>query len=150
MPAGRVSRIRLRACTRTVTPTSSAQGYNVRVKLFCLVLLCLTGLVLFADQEGNFKIYFEPTAKLQTNVEVPFEIHVTDALNKPLSANARVELSIAPQNRPTVQSVKAWFVSPGVFIAKPTFPTDGQWEVTVTAHQENKASTRTVLFTVAE
>lgn len=126
------------------------QGYNVRVKLFCLVLLCLTGLALFADQEGNFKIHFEPTAKLQTNVEVPFEVHVTDALNKPLRENARVELSIAPQNHATVESVKAWFVSPGVFIAKPTFPTDGQWEVTVTAHRENGTSTRAILFTVVE
>jgi len=120
------------------------------VKLFCLVLLCLTGLVLFADQEGNFKIHFDPTAKLQTDVEVPFEIHVTDALDKPLRQNARVELSIAPQNHATTASVKAWFVSPGVFIAKPTFPADGQWDITVAAHLENATSTRAILFTVTD
>jgi nitrogen fixation protein FixH len=120
------------------------------VKFFCLILLCLTGLVLLADPEGNFKISFEPTAKLQTDVEVPFEVHVKDALNKPLLQNTRVKLSIAPQNRATIQSVKAWFVSPGVFIAKPTFPSDGQWEITVTAHREDKTSQRTILFTVTD
>jgi nitrogen fixation protein FixH len=75
---------------------------------------------------------------------------VKDALNKPLLQNTRVELSIAPQNRATIQSVKAWFVSPGVFIAKPTFPSDGQWEITVTAHREDKTSQRTILFTVTD
>lgn len=130
--------------------TGRTTSYNVRVKLFCLVLLCLTGLVLCADQEGNFNVSFEATARLQTGVEVPFEVHVKDDLNKPLQQNARVELAIAPQNHAAVESVKAWFVSPGVFIAKPTFPNSGQWEVTVTAHLDNRTSTRTILFTVAE
>lgn len=119
-------------------------------------LLILTlfgiGLALAAPevQEANFTIRFEPAAKLQTNVEVPFNVRITDDRNNPLQRNAKVDLAIAPENKPTVKTVKAWFVQPGLFIAKPVFPSDGQWVVTVTARINDRATTRTITFTVSE
>jgi nitrogen fixation protein FixH len=113
------------------------------------LLLCVLGLVFAAaDREGDFKIRFEPTAKLQTGVEVPFEVRVSDSLGKPLQRNGQIELSIAPQNQETGTTVKAWFVQPGVFIAKPVFPSEGQWAVTVVARREDQVSRRTITFSV--
>lgn len=105
-------------------------------------------LVAAADQPGDFTIRFEPTAKLQANVEVPFEVHVTDSRDRPLP-QGKVELSISPVDKATVDTVKAWFVQPGVFIAKPKFPSAGQWSVTVNVRLGNLVSTRTIEFTVA-
>jgi nitrogen fixation protein FixH len=119
------------------------------VKLLVL-LFCVMGLVFAADdREGNFTIRFEPTAKLQTKVEVPFEVRITDDRKQPLQHNAAVELSISPKNQGSTKTIKAWFVQPGVFIAKPVFPSDGQWSVTVTARRENQVSSRVITFSVA-
>jgi len=119
-----------------------------------LLICCLfgIGLALAAPdvKEGNFTIRFEPAAKLQTNVEVPFDVRITDDRNNPLQRNARVDLAIAPENKATVKTVKAWFVRPGVFIAKPVFPSDGQWVVTVTARINDRVTTRAITFTVTE
>jgi nitrogen fixation protein FixH len=114
------------------------------------LLLFIARLLFAADREGNFKIRFEPTAKLQTRVEVPFEVHVNDAHGKPLPINANVQLTIAPPGRAPEGSVKAWYVQPGVFIAKPQFPTDGQWTVTVTARRGDETTQRTINFIVSE
>ncbi len=120
------------------------------VKLLALTL-CAFGLLLAADEkEGNFTIRFEPTAKLQTNVEVPFAVHVTDDLGKPLQQDDHVEMSIAPENQATAKTIKAWFVAPGEFIAKPVFPLDGEWAVTVTARRQDRVTRRTITFSVAE
>lgn len=119
------------------------------VKILAL-LFCVAGLLAAAaEQPGDFTIRFEPTAKLQANVEVPFEVHVTDS-RKRLLPQGQVELSISPADKPTVETVKAWLVQPGVFIAKPRFSSDGQWSVTVKVKLGNLVSTRTIEFTVAE
>jgi hypothetical protein len=120
-----------------------------RFLVFCVVGI---GLAFAAPEvkEGNFTIRFEPSAKLQTNVEVPFDVRIIDDLHHPLQRNANVELAIAPENKPIVKTVKAWFVQPGLFIAKPVFPSDGQWVVTVTARINDRVSTRTITFTVTE
>jgi hypothetical protein len=126
-----------------------ANSYNVGVKILAL-FLCFVGLLAAAaDQPGDFTIRFEPTAKLQTNVEVPFDVHVTDSRNRPLP-QGHVELSISPVDKPIVETVKAWFVQPGLFIAKPKFPSDGQWSVTVKAKLGNLVTTRTIEFTVVQ
>jgi hypothetical protein len=126
-----------------------ANSYNVGVKILAL-FLCFVGLLAAAaDQPGDFTIRFEPTAKLQTNVEVPFEVHVTDSRKRPLP-QGQVELSISPVDKPTAETVKAWFVQPGLFIAKPKFPSDGQWSVTVKAKLGTLVSTRTIEFTVVQ
>ena len=117
---------------------------------YVALLLLTVGLLTAADREGNFKIRFEPTAKLQTGVEVPFEVHVDDALGKPLQRDADVQLAIARPDRTPESSVKAWFVRPGVYIAKPQFPGDGQWAVTVTARRTNEATQRTINFIVTD
>jgi len=114
------------------------------------VLLFIAGLLIAADREGNFKIRFEPTAKVQTQVEVPFDVHVEDALGKPLPMNADVQLAIALPGRTPEASVKAWGVGPGEFIAKPQFPSDGQWAVTVTARRGDEVTQRTINFIVAD
>ncbi len=119
-----------------------------------LFVLCVFGaaLVLAAPdvKEGNFTIRFEPSAKLQANVEVPFDVRITDERGNPLQRNAKVDLAIAPENKPAVKTVKAWFVQPGLFIAKPVFPSEGQWEVTVTARINDRVTTRAITFTVTE
>ena len=113
-------------------------------------LLLFSGLLVGADREGNFKIRFEPTAKLQTGVEVPFEIHVNDSRDKPLLRDTEVQLEIArPGGQPT-GSVKAWYVQPGVYIAKPQFPADGQWAVTVDARRNNATTKRIITFIVTD
>ena len=118
------------------------------MKLFVLAL-CLLGFAFAADEkEGNFTIRFEPTAKLQANVEVPFEVHVMDDRKKPLQRDDSVELAIGQPDEAPVRAIKAWFLQPGVFIAKPVFPAEGKWEVTVTARRENQITRRTIPFSV--
>jgi nitrogen fixation protein FixH len=128
--------------------TSSYLDTMSAVKLLIL-FICLLGFTIAADEkEGNFTIRFEPTAKLQTNVQVPFEIRVMDDRQKPLQRNDSVELSFAPQNQENGKTVKAWFVQPGLFIAKPVFPADGQWVITVIARREDRVTRRTIMFAV--
>jgi hypothetical protein len=118
------------------------------VRLFALAL-CVCGLLFAAQEtEGNFAIRFEPTAKLQTNVEVPFTVHATDDRGKPLLREDHVEMSIAQENQSPLRTIKAWFVGPGEFIAKPVFPSEGQWSITVTASRHNQVTRRTITFQV--
>jgi hypothetical protein len=119
------------------------------VRLLALIL-CISGLLFAANEvEGNFTIRFEPTAKLQTGVEVPFTVHVTDDRKRPLEQNAHVEMAIAPENREPIKTIRAWYVGPGEFIAKPVFPSEGQWTLTVTARRANQVTTRAITFSVA-
>jgi hypothetical protein len=119
-----------------------------------VLILCLFGLALALAapdvKEGNFTIRFEPSAKLQTNVEVPFDVRITDDRGNPLLRNAKVEMAIAPEHKEPMKTIKAWFVQPGLFIAKPVFPSDGQWDVTVTTSINDRVTTRTITFTVTE
>jgi hypothetical protein len=121
------------------------------VKIAAL-LLCTLGL-LFAqsapEREGNFDIRFEPSAKLQTGVEVPFQITVKDALRKPVTS-AKVTLQIELADHTHVKVFPAPAVAPGVYTAKPVFPVSGEWNVYVEVHRDNAMSNRTIAFSVSE
>jgi hypothetical protein len=113
------------------------------------LLLCAFGLLTAVEREGNFEIRFEPTAKLQTGVEVPFEIHINDALHKPLP-HATVTLQIEMPDHSHLKVFPAPAVSPGVYLAKPTFPLAGEWNLYVQARRNDEMSARTILFNVPE
>ena len=116
------------------------------MKCFTL-LLCAFGLLTAADREGNFEIRFEPTAKLQTGVQVPFEIRINDPLHKPLH-NAKVILQIETPDYRQSKVFPAPELTPGVYVAKPIFPLSGEWNVNVEAHWSNEMSARTIQFNV--
>ncbi len=113
------------------------------------LLLCAVGLLTAVEREGNFEIRFEPTAKLQTGVEVPFEIHINDALHKPL-IDATVTLQIEMPDHTHRKVFRAPAISPGVYMAKPIFPVAGEWNVYVEAHRNGEMSGRTIQFNVPE
>lgn len=113
------------------------------------ILLCACGLLVAVEREGNFAIRFEPTAKLQTGVQVPFEIHIGDALHKPLT-DAKVALQIDMPDHTHSQVFSAPATNPGVYVAKPIFPLAGEWNVYVEAHRNNEMSARTIQFNVPE
>jgi hypothetical protein len=112
-------------------------------------LLCAFGLLTAAEREGNFEIRFEPTAKLQTGVEVPFEIHINDAIHKPL-IDAIVTLQIEMPDHTHRKVFRAPAIDRGVYMAKPIFPLPGEWNVCVEAHRNGEMSTRTIQFNVLE
>lgn len=114
-----------------------------------VLLLCAFGLMSAVEREGNFDIRFEPTAKLQTGVQVPFEIHVIDALRKPL-IDAKVTLQIELPDHTHTKVFAAPAVAQGVYLAKPVFPLTGDWNIYVEAHRDNEMSARTIQFNVPE
>jgi len=118
------------------------------VKSFAL-LLCALGLLSAVEREGNFDIRFEPTAKLQTGVQVPFEIHITDALHKPLP-DAKVTLQIEMPDHTHIRVFPAPAAAAGVYLAKPVFSLAGEWDIYVEAHRNNEMSARTIQFNVPE
>ena len=111
--------------------------------------LCLFGLLVAAEREGNFNIRFEPTAKLQTRVQIPFEIHVSDALKKALP-DAKVTLQIETPTHEHSAVFTAPAVNPGVYLAKPIFPEAGEWNVYVEVRRDDEMSARTIAFNVPE
>jgi YtkA-like len=114
-----------------------------RVKAL-IALFVVAGLMPAQLRNGNFTIRFEPTAALQANAEIPFEIHVTDDLRKPL-LNATVSLQIETQDQHTqVKVVKAAQTQPGVYVAKPTFPEAGRWSVYVEVRRGDAMAARTI------
>lgn len=116
---------------------------------FAALWLCVFGLLLGQEREGNFDIRFEPTAILQTGVAVPFKIDVKDDLQKPL-VQAKVTLQIEMTDHSHVKVFPAPAISPGVYIAKPVFPAAGEWNVYVEVHRDNAMSARTIQFSVAD
>lgn len=98
---------------------------------------------------GNFTIRFEPKAVLQTNAPIPFEIDVTDDLQKPL-IQAKVTLQIETAEHTDVKVYSAPMTNPGVYIAKPVFPDAGQWNVYVEVHRGDGMSARTIQYYVPE
>jgi hypothetical protein len=114
-----------------------------------VLLLCAAGLLLSRVREGHFTIRFEPTAVLQTNAPIPFNITVLDDLNKPL-INATVTLQIETADHKYLKVYKAPSIGPGVYMAKPVFPVAGEWNVYVEAHWQDKMSGRTIQFNVPE
>jgi len=120
------------------------------VKIAFLFLCALTLLAQPApEHQGNFNIRFEPSAKLQTGVQVPFQITVTDSLRKPL-IQAKVTLQIETLDGKNVTVYKAPAVNPGVYVAKPVFPFSGEWNVYVEVHRDNQMTARTIQFSVPQ
>ena len=113
------------------------------------LLLPLAGLLVAQERPGNFDIRFEPTAKLQTGVEIPFQISVKDALGKPLT-NAKVTLQIETPEHEHTQVFKAPATDPGVYLAKPVFPEPGEWSVYVEVRRNDQMTARTIEFNVPQ
>jgi len=118
------------------------------VKLI-LALFVAAGLLLAQDPPANFRIRFEPTAKLQTGVQVPFEIHILDAHDQPVR-EAKVLLVCTQSEDDPGFSAEGKAITPGVYIAKPVFPKTGTWNVQVRARREGRESTRVTQFNIAE
>lgn len=117
------------------------------------ILACfffLVALVVASAQElrnGNFDIFFEPTAILQSGTEIPFRITVNDALHKPV-VGARVTLQIETPEHQHTKVYKATMLDNGVYIAKPLFPVKGQWNVYVEVHRDDAMTARTIEYYV--
>lgn len=134
------------------------RGYNGGVKILALAL-CLGVVPLAAQQErdGNFTVRFEPTATLQTGAPIPFQIRVWDADHRPLTL-AKVKLQIETANRGDVKVYPAPEVdpraTPGVYVAKPEFPSAGEWNVLVEVRHQNgqwtEVTNRTIQLTVPQ
>jgi len=112
-------------------------------------LLFACSLLIPAEREGNFEIRFEPTAKLQTGVQIPFEIHVSDSVHKPLP-DATVTLQIEKLDHTQTKVFRAPALNPGVYLAKPIFPSAAEWNVYVEARRNDEMSARTIQFNVPE
>jgi len=106
-------------------------------------------LLIGQEREGNFDIRFEPTAKLQTGVQVPFRIAVKNDLGNPV-VGAKVTLQIETSEHTRAQTFPAPGTDRGVYIAKPTFPAEGEWNVYVEVRLDNRMSARTIQFSVGE
>ncbi|HEX4772425.1 MAG TPA: FixH family protein [Bryobacteraceae bacterium] len=116
------------------------------MKRFAL-LFCAFGLLLAQDRPGNYTIRFEPTARLQTDAEIPFHIRVTDDRDKPLR-QAKVTLTIENSTHDYVKVLKAPAIDEGVYVAKPVFPTPGTWDVRVDVRWNNFVSAKTEQYNV--
>ncbi|MBV8552728.1 MAG: hypothetical protein JOY54_15630 [Acidobacteriaceae bacterium] len=139
----------LRAQTNRISLASHA-GENkiVGVKIVAL-LLCTAALLFPAERDGNFIIRFEPTAVLQTNAPIPFQINVTSDLRKPLLL-AKVTLHIEMAGHKYAKAYTAPSVGPSVYVAKPVFPVPGDWDVQVEVRQNDQVSSRTIQYNVPE
>lgn len=93
-------------------------------------------------REGNFNIRFEPTAMLQSNTEIRFDINVTDALRKPVHG-ARVTLQIQRPDNLQAKVFRATEMQPGLYMVKPSFPAAGRWNVYVEVRRGDAMSART-------
>ena len=113
------------------------------------MLFCAVGLLLSQAGEGNFVIRFEPQAVLQANADIPFEIHVTDDRHRPVQY-AKVTLQIETAQHTQVKKYPAPYVGPGLYIAKPVFPTSGEWSVYVEVRLNGEVSARNIDYSVPE
>ncbi len=115
-----------------------------------VLFLCLAALVFGEGTEGNFKIRFEPTAKLQTGAEIPFTVTVTDSRMQPLSsASVHMTCRLADDTSTEVRS-EGRMVTAGTYVAKPTFPKAGTWDVRVEVIFNDKTSSRTIQYNVTD
>ncbi len=113
------------------------------------LFVCAFGLLLAQEREGSFDIRCEPTAKLQTGVQVPFAITVRDARHQPLP-NAKVTLQIETKDGTDVKVFQAPGTEPGTYIAKPVFPSSGEWSIYVEVRRDNAMSARTLQFQISD
>jgi hypothetical protein len=111
------------------------------------LFLCVAALLLAEDRPGNFQIRFEPTARLQTDAEIPFHIRVNDDLSKPL-VDAKATLTIETAQHDHVKVYKAPAIDEGVYVAKPVFPVPGTWEVRVDIRRNDAVSSKTEEYNV--
>jgi hypothetical protein len=110
------------------------------VKIFAFLFLGLS--LAFAQRDGSFDIRFEPTATVQTGVQIPFRINVTDARHNPLRA-AKVTLQINTKELADTKVLPATETDQGTYIAKPVFTHSGQWDVYVEVERDGAKTTRT-------
>src|ERR1700760_4030656 len=112
------------------------------VRIFAL-FLCATAL-LFSQQpvDANFDIRIEPVAKLQTGAQIPFQITVKDTRHQPVS-DAKVTLQIETPDHQKTKVVRAPGTDPGVYLAKPVFPSAGEWTVYVEVHWNDRMTAKT-------
>ncbi len=110
-------------------------------------LLCASALLLADDRPGNFDLRAEPTAQLQTEAQIPFQIRVRDDLGKPL-VDAKVTLQIETPEHERTQVYKAPAVDPGVYLAKPVFPVPGAWSVYVEVRRGDQITSRTWQYNI--
>ena len=115
--------------------------------LSCFLLA--VGIALGQGRGGDFNIRFDPTAALQASVAIPFAIHVTDARHMNL-LNAKVTLQIETLQHTDVTVFNAAGTDPGVYVAKPIFPSAGEWSVYVEVRQGDRVSARTIEYNVPE
>lgn len=119
------------------------------MKRFAL-LFCAFGLLLAQnqpDQPGNYSIRFEAAARLQTDVQIPFHIRVSDARDRPLQ-DANVTLTIENSTHDSVKGFKAPAIDEGVYVAKPIFDKPGVWEVRIDVRRNNFVSSKTEEYNV--
>ena len=116
---------------------------------FAALFLCAVGLLTAQERDGNFDIRFEPTAKLQTGVRIPFQITVRDPLHKPLT-DAKVTLQVETAEHAHTKIYPAPGTDPGTYIAKPEFPVGGQWNIYVEVRRDGEMSARTIQFDVSQ
>ncbi|HEX4228591.1 MAG TPA: FixH family protein [Bryobacteraceae bacterium] len=129
-----------------MTSRDAARMVDVKV---AILLFC--GLTLFAQpvHNGNFTIRFEPTAILQSNAPIPFQIHVTDPNHHPVTT-AKVEMDIEMTDHTHAQSYKAPSIGAGLYMAKPVFPVPGHWNVEVIVRRSDQESDSTLDFNIPE
>jgi hypothetical protein len=118
------------------------------VKTLALIL-CAAASLLSQTREGDFDIRFEPTAKLQTQAPIPYQITVRDALGKPV-VQARVTLQIETTDHRDVKVYKAPEIDRGVYMAKPMFPHSGQWNVYVEVRRSDQMSARAIEYSIPD
>lgn len=113
--------------------------YTKDVKIFVCLLLSL-GLG-FAQRDPDYTIRFEPTAIVQTGVEIPFRINVDDDRHKAVRG-AKVTLQITTKDPLDTKVLRATETDPGTYIAKPVFPHSGEWNLYVEVDHDRGKSTR--------
>jgi hypothetical protein len=121
-------------------------SYNDGVKRLAL-LFCAFGLMLAQEQPGNYTIRFEPTARLQTDAQIPFHIRVTDARDQPLR-DATVTLTIENSTHDSTKVFKAPAIDEGVYVAKPVFEKPGTWDVRIDVKRNNFVGSKTEQYNV--
>ena len=115
-----------------------------------VLLVCAVVGLLFGQElrPGNFNIRVEPSAKLQTGAQIPFVVIVKDPLRKPVRG-AKVLLRIENTDPNNTKTYPALATESGSYLAKPVFPSPGQWTVAVEVRRGDEISSRTTEVSVS-
>lgn len=118
--------------------------------LFCILAgLILSRPAVAQERDGNFNIRFEPTARMQSRIDVPFQIKVIDPRQKPVE-HAAVTLQIKDRDNMNVKVYRTTMTAPGIYVASPSFVAAGEWSVYVEVRRDGEMTARTIQFTVSE